>query len=458
MKLGILDRCVEGADRPPGRAALVRSSSQHDGPTAQRPQEASMKQDLRLFSDKLDRLTFSTYFLGAVVPLLCLAVVVERFALPAVSESNQSLALIGLLACTALLSLGSFLLLRSATRRSLARMDRDNHRLTSLLRVSSRLSSVQHVTDATDTAAQCALEQTHGSAAYLMLKGAENPQPTLAAAAGEEAAKLYEAIGTHLAPLVTLAMEGSRPALSEAGTVEDFSAVAVPLPGERGPIGALVAVRKAPGRGFVPEEIDGLATLAGLAAVALHNGDLRDAQRNFFSHVTDMLVTALDAHLGFNQGHGERVAQLANHMGRALGMGDEDLQRLHFAALLHDIGMLKLDRNQQMNRRTCDKHTVLGSRMLGRIRLWKEIAPIVHHHHEWFDGSGYPDGSAGEEIPLEARIIALCDAWDSMTSENSYKPAATRREASDEIAACAGTQFDPELVRTFLALVDKGEI
>jgi len=417
-----------------------------------------MKQGLRLFSDKLDRLAFSTYFLGAVVPLLSLAVVVERFALPTVTERNQSLALIGLVACAAILSLGSFLVLRGATRRSLSRMDRDNHRLTSLLRVSSRLAGVQHVTEATDTAAQCALEQTHASAAYLLLTGSENPQPTLAAAAGKDATKLYEAIGTHLVPLAGLAIEGSRPAASEAGPVEDFSAIAVPLPGERMPIGAVVAVRKAPGHPFVSEEIDGLSTLAGLAAVALHNGDLRDSQRNFFSHVTDMLVTALDAHLGFHQGHSERVAQLANRMGRALGFDDDALQRLHFSALLHDIGMLKLDRNQQMNPRTCDKHSLLGSRMLARIRLWKDIAPIVHHHHEWFDGSGYPDGATGEGIPLEARIIALCDAWDTMTSEHSYKPTATREEAAAEIEACAGTQFDPELVRTFRALVDRGEI
>jgi putative nucleotidyltransferase with HDIG domain len=417
-----------------------------------------MKRGLRLFSDKLDRLTFPTYFLGAVVPLLSLAVVVERFALPAASERNQSLALIGLLACAAVLSLGSFLVLRGATRHSLARMDRDNRRLSSLLRVSSRLAAVQHVTEATDLAARCACEQTDATAAYLMVSGAEDAQPALAAASGRNATKLYEAIGTHLIPLVGLAMEGTRPAVSEPGTVEDFSAVAVPLPGEADPIGALVAVRKAPGRGFGPEEIDGLSTLAALAAVALHNGDLRDSQRNFFSHVTDMLVTALDAHLGFHQGHSERVAELANRMGRALGMGDADLQRLHFAALLHDIGMLKLDRTQQMNPRTCDKHTVLGSRMLGRIRLWKQIAPIVHHHHEWFDGSGYPDGVAGEAIPLEARIIALCDAWDTMTSDTSYKPTLTREEASAEIETCAGTQFDPELVRTFRGLIERGEI
>jgi putative nucleotidyltransferase with HDIG domain len=413
---------------------------------------------VRLFSDKLDRLTFSAFFLGAVVPLISLAMVVEHFALPATAGHNESLGLIGLLACSAVLTLGSFLVLRSAIRRSLSRMDRDNHRLTSLLRVSSRLARVQHLTEATDTAAQCALEQTGANGAYLFVVGSEKPEPTLAAEAGPEASKLFEAIGTHLTPLVALAVEGARPAVSEASPVEDFSAVAVPLPGEKSPIGAIVAVRNAPARTFASEEIDGLSTLAALSAVALLNGDLRDSQRNFFSHVTDIIVTALDAHLGFHQGHSERVAQLANRVGRALGLDGDDLQRLHFAALLHDIGMLRLDRTQQMNPRTCDKHTLLGSRMLGRIRLWRDVAPIVLHHHEWFDGSGYPEGAAGEAIPFEARIIALCDAWDTMTSDTSYKAALSREEATAEIEACAGTQFDPELVRTFRALLDRGDV
>ncbi len=416
-----------------------------------------MKYGLRLFSDKLDRLTFSAYFLGAVVPLVALAVVVERFALPTMSARNDALGLIAVVVSAAMLSLGSYLVLRRSTRRTLSRMDRDNHRLTSLLRVSTRLAGVQHVTDATDTAAQCALEVTSSSAAYLCVAGAENPEPAMAAAAGEGATKLYEQVGSELASMASFAMEGARPVVREAQG-ETPHAIAVPLPGERRQIGAIVAVRTASAPPFASEEVDGLATLAALASVALLNGDLRDSQRNFFSHVTDIIVTALDAHLGFHEGHSERVAQLANRMGRTIGLDDEALQRLHFAALLHDIGMLKLDRSQQMNPRTCDKHTLLGSRMLGRIRLWKDVAPIVHHHHEWFDGSGYPDGIAGEEIPLEARVIAVCDAWDTMTSESSYKSAMTRDEGIAELEACIETQFDPELVRAFRALVDAGEV
>ena len=110
-----------------------------------------------LFSEKLDRATFSAYFLGAVVPLIALAVVVERFALPTLADRNESLALIALVICATVLSLGSFLVLRRVTRRTLDRVDRDNHRLTSLLHVASKLASVQHVTEATDRAATCAL-------------------------------------------------------------------------------------------------------------------------------------------------------------------------------------------------------------------------------------------------------------------------------------------------------------
>jgi putative nucleotidyltransferase with HDIG domain len=171
-----------------------------------------------------------------------------------------------------------------------------------------------------------------------------------------------------------------------------------------------------------------------------------------------MLVAALDSHLGYHEGHGTRVARIANRIGRKLDLADHRLERLHFAALLHDIGMLKLERNTQMDKRTAAAHTVLGSRMLSRIRLWHELAPIVHHHHEWWDGSGYPDGISGTEIPLEARIIGLCDAYDTITSARSYKPALPLDQALHEIESHAGTQFDPDLVGIFSGLVREGVI
>ncbi len=286
--------------------------------------------------------------------------------------------------------------------------------------------------------------------------------PETLASAGRDADKIAQALAGPLAEVTKLAMSGGRPVLKgssrkgKAGTAAAMAAV--PLPGEAVPAGAIVAVQPQQGTEFDSAEIDVLTTLAALASVSLRNADLHEAQRNFFTHVTDILVTALDSHLGFHAGHGSRTAQYVNRLGREMGLDEHRLQRLHFAALLHDIGMLKIDRNQQMNPTTCAKHTVLGSRMLGRIRLWEDIAPIVHHHHEWWDGSGYPGGLSADAIPLESRIIAVCEVFDTLLSPTSYKEAWSFAKSVHEIESGAATHFDPDVVAAFRRLVERGEI
>jgi putative nucleotidyltransferase with HDIG domain len=416
-----------------------------------------------IFSHQLDRAAFTAYFLGAVVPLAALVVVVERFVLPALGDRLARLGLIGAVASIAVLSLASFLTLRRTTSRSLATMERDNRRLASLLQVSASLSRAEHAGMAALSATVCAIDLAGARAAFALARGEPGQPPHLLESAGRDAARLHEALRERVAELANLVMSEGRPAVqgpgqapAEAGVA--FAAAAAPLPGDAAPLGALVVVRCEPAEPFEAHELDALATLAGLAAVSLHNAELKDAQRNFFTHVTDILVHALDAHLNYHSGHGQRVAEYANRIGRELGLDDHRLQRLHFAALLHDIGMLKLDRNQQMNPRSCARHTVLGFRMLDRIRLWKDIAPVVHHHHERWDGSGYPEGLSGEAIPLEARIVALADAFDSITSRTSYKTPRSIEDAVREIRSGAGTHFDPAVVGAFETLVAAGEI
>jgi putative nucleotidyltransferase with HDIG domain len=415
------------------------------------------KASASIFSQKLDRVAFTAYFLGAVVPLVALAVVLERYVFPEISDRYATFGLIGLLVSLAVLSLASFLTLRHTTRSSLQRIDRDNRRLAALLDVSGRLASVQHAGDAAATAARTALALTGARASFVLVRGEAGAVPVRLAAAGDEAEKLEQQLVEPLLELTKLVLSGGRPALREASRA-DLAMAAVPLPGEVTPAGALVAVRHRGGACFDAAEVGALATLGGLAAVALHNADLRDSQRNFFTHVTDMLIAALDAHLGYNNGHAVRVARYANRIGRQMRFDDHHLERLHFASLLHDIGMLKVERHLRMTPQTCAKHTLIGARMLGRIRLWQDLAPIVQHHHEWWDGSGYPEGLAGKEIPLDARVIAVCDAFDTITSDASYKEAIPFVDAVHEIESSAGTQFDPEVVSAFLELVRTGAI
>lgn len=417
-----------------------------------------------LFSHQLDRSALTAYLLGAVVPLGALAVVVQRFVLPELRDRLAVLGLVGSVVSIAVLSLASFLTLRLTTQRALAELDGRNQRLASLLKVASALSRAEHAGMTALSASVCAIDLCAAEAAWVIQRGEPGQPAHVLDSAGQDAAKLQEALRERIEELANLVMSEGRPGIQAATDAKTgdgalrFCAAAAPLPGQGAPIGALVAVRTGPAPAFGAAELDALATLAGLTAVSLHNADLKDAQRNFFTHVTDILVHALDSHLNYHGGHAHRVAQYANRLGRELGLEEHRLQRLHFGALLHDIGMLKLDRTQQMNPRACAKHPVLGFRMLDRIRLWKEIAPVVHHHHEWWDGSGYPEALSGDAIPLEARIVALADAFDTMTSVTSYKPVRTLEDATREIESGAGTQFDPTLVSAFRRLVDAGEI
>jgi putative nucleotidyltransferase with HDIG domain len=335
-------------------------------------------------------------------------------------------------------------------------MKRDNERLAGLLEWSNALGDSEHVSDVLASATARAREMEEADAGYVFLKGDGDGLPALAHSTGPDAERLYTAHAGAIEEIVRSAVESGRPAMRVSAT-GDMAAAVVPLPANSVAQGAIAVLRHG-SQAFDAGELGTLATLASMSAVALHNADLRESQRNFFSHVTDMLVTAVDEHLGFHRGHGNRTAQLANRLGRKIGLADDQLARLHFAALLHDIGMLKIDASQHMSRETCQKHCMFGHRMLSRIRLWRDLAPIVYHHHEWWDGNGYPDGKAGTDIPLESRIISLCDAVDSMTSDHSYRTPFPLDAALAELARCSGSQFDPELVAAFAELARDGMI
>jgi putative nucleotidyltransferase with HDIG domain len=153
------------------------------------------------------------------------------------------------------------------------------------------------------------------------------------------------------------------------------------------------------------------------------------------------------------------VARLANRLGHALGLSADRIERLHFGAMLHDIGLLKFEQARHRDPRALRLHPSVGARMLARIRLWEPIAPIVQSHHEWFDGSGYPEGKAGEAIPLEARIVALADSVDAMRRPKMERAGPlSAAEIAEEVERGRGTQFDPALVDAFLALHERGEL
>ena len=143
--------------------------------------------------------------------------------------------------------------------------------------------------------------------------------------------------------------------------------------------------------------------------------------------------------------------------GRALGMPDEDLGELKLVARLHDVGKIALPDTVLQKPGPLEvsewafvsEHTLVGERILAAFPAWQNVAKIVRSTHERWDGAGYPDGLAGAEIPLAARIVAVCDAFSAMTSPRPYRAPATHDAALEELRRCAGTQFDSDVVAVF---------
>ncbi len=157
-------------------------------------------------------------------------------------------------------------------------------------------------------------------------------------------------------------------------------------------------------------------------------------------------------------GHSENVAIISELIGKALGLSAKELSDLRAAALMHDVGKVgipdfilvkpcKLTEDEWKLMKT---HSAKGAEIVGCIEGLANLVPVIRHHHEWYDGTGYPDGLKGEAIPLGARIISIADAYDTMTSERPYSEAIPQESALDELRQCAGTQFDPHLVDTFV--------
>jgi putative nucleotidyltransferase with HDIG domain len=185
----------------------------------------------------------------------------------------------------------------------------------------------------------------------------------------------------------------------------------------------------------------------------------RSAERN---QARDVLMRTMQAKQPDLDEHSSEVAELAVRVARRLGLSGEDLDVVARAAELHDVGKVGIPDvilNKPAALSTAEweymrQHTILGERILHAAPALRPVAQIVRASHERWDGSGYPDGLRGEEIPLGARIVAVCDAYEAMTADRPYRSALGDEAAREELRAHAGTQFDPFVVEAVLAVID----
>ena len=235
-------------------------------------------------------------------------------------------------------------------------------------------------------------------------------------------------------------------------TGETRSAVSIPvvLEGKK----MAISIERITRNAFKESDLDFLRIFSKLVALSIMKTDLYLELKKTYFQTVEALVYAVELKDPYTRGHSRRVADYSIRIGEELGFSKEELEDLELAALLHDIGKIGvkgaiLNKPTKLSTKEFEevkKHPVLGEQLVSKVERLRRIAKIIRHHHERYGGGGYPDGLKGEEIPLEARIIAIVDAYDAMTSDRPYRKALSKEEALRIIEENEGLQWDPNLV------------
>jgi putative nucleotidyltransferase with HDIG domain len=173
------------------------------------------------------------------------------------------------------------------------------------------------------------------------------------------------------------------------------------------------------------------------------------------------LALAVEAKDPYTKGHSERVAEISEHLAIMMGFAEADAERVRIAGILHDIGKIGVPETVLLNKsglseseyEVVKQHVVEGKHILMPLDFLSDIIPAVYHHHERYDGTGYPDGLVGEEIPLWARIVQVADTCDAMTIDRPYRKAFSKDQVIDELNRCSGTQFDPDITHPMIEIL-----
>jgi HD-GYP domain-containing protein (c-di-GMP phosphodiesterase class II) len=240
--------------------------------------------------------------------------------------------------------------------------------------------------------------------------------------------------------------------------------MAVPLQRQEEVLGGMFALDRSDEEDFNSVDSKLLNSIANESAIYLENARLFEDVHGLMMGLLHSLTSAVDAKDAYTCGHSERVALVSRHLAQQAGLSDREVEQIYMAGLLHDVGKIGVPEAvlQKCGRLTPEefeqikRHPEIGARILQDVKQIREIIPGVMHHHERYDGKGYPKGLAGTDIPLMGRIICLADCFDAMTSSRTYRKALPLEVALCEIRRCSGTQFDPGLAEVFLRTTPDG--
>ena len=269
-------------------------------------------------------------------------------------------------------------------------------------------------------------------------------------------------------PLITTNIQDD-PRMTRAESVFALSirsVLAVPLMTQDEVIGAFYLDTQISTRVFDDADLPIIQAFSNITASAIGLVRAVEARDELYLQLVRTLVNAVEAKDPYTAGHSDRVGVYAQEITRALGRSEYDVKNALIAGYLHDIGKIGIDNAYVTKEGPLEpheweafkQHTIIGVRILENVEALKEILPAVRWHHEKLNGTGYPDGISGDAIPFLARVINVADAFDAMTSNRSYRRAMSRQEAVEELVNCSGTQFDPQIVKAMIHVLNSGVI
>jgi putative nucleotidyltransferase with HDIG domain len=242
--------------------------------------------------------------------------------------------------------------------------------------------------------------------------------------------------------------------------------ICVPVKVKKKLIGVLEAINKKGKGRFDREDLTLLTSLADQVAIALDNSRLYEELEEMFFQTAESLADAIEKRDPYTGGHTQRVTLYSQAIAKYLQLEPLEKKWLKIASVLHDIGKIGVEDDilKKRGRLTPEefnvikRHSDMGAEILEHIRQLREIVPGVKYHHEHVDGKGYPNGLRGKEIPILAKIVAVADTYDAMTTDRPYRKAMEKEGAIEELKRCSGTQLDKEVVEAFIQAYQRGEI
>jgi HD-GYP domain-containing protein (c-di-GMP phosphodiesterase class II) len=343
--------------------------------------------------------------------------------------------------------------------------------LNALLKLSSLINSVLDTSEIRKYAIEAAMSLLNTEAGSLILVDQETGNLYFEVALGDKGEKIKEVIlkkGQGLAgwvverreAIIVHNVQSDQRFCEIADMKSTFSTrdmVCVPVTSKDHVLGVLQAINKKNGI-FDDNDKKVLMSLADQVAIAVENANLYQELKDTFYGTAKALAETIEKRDPYTGGHVKRVTQYSLVIGKALGFPKKDLEDLRLAATLHDIGkigirddvLLKAGRLDDREFKKMIKHTEYGAEILGPVKQLRKIIPGVRNHHERVDGQGYPDNLKDTQIPLIAKIIAVADTFDAMTTDRPYRKALSSENAFEELKKNAGIQFDKVIVDTFI--------